>query len=85
MEAALVASSRGHQVTLYEREKELGGALRFAATPAFKADMKKYLDWMIKKTRQAPVEIKLSTRATCGFRQGSEARCARRWQWVPNC
>ncbi|HUT71495.1 MAG TPA: FAD-dependent oxidoreductase [Desulfatiglandales bacterium] len=64
MEAAVVASSRGHQVALYEKEKELGGALRFAAGPAFKADMKKYLDWMIMKTRQAPVQVKLSTEAT---------------------
>jgi 2,4-dienoyl-CoA reductase-like NADH-dependent reductase (Old Yellow Enzyme family)/thioredoxin reductase len=66
MEAALVASSRGHQVTLYEKEKELGGALRFAAGPAFKADMRKYLDWRIRKIRQAPVEVKLSTEATAG-------------------
>jgi 2,4-dienoyl-CoA reductase-like NADH-dependent reductase (Old Yellow Enzyme family)/thioredoxin reductase len=64
MEASLVASSRGHQVILYERERELGGALRFAAGPAFKADMKRYLDWMIKKIEQAPVELKLSTEAT---------------------
>ena len=64
MEAALIASSRGHQVTLYEKEKELGGALRIAASPSFKADMKRYLDWLIKKTQQAPVEIKLSTEAT---------------------
>jgi len=64
MEAAVVASSRGHEVTLYEKEKELGGALRFAAGPAFKADMKEYLDWRIRKIRQAPVEVKSSTEAT---------------------
>jgi 2,4-dienoyl-CoA reductase-like NADH-dependent reductase (Old Yellow Enzyme family)/NADPH-dependent 2,4-dienoyl-CoA reductase/sulfur reductase-like enzyme len=64
MEAALVACSRGHQVTLYEKEKELGGALRFAARPTFKADMKRYLDWMIMMIRQAPIEVKLSSEAT---------------------
>jgi 2,4-dienoyl-CoA reductase-like NADH-dependent reductase (Old Yellow Enzyme family)/thioredoxin reductase len=64
MEAALIASSRGHDVTLYEKEKELGGALRYAAGPPFKADMKRYLDWLIKKTLQSPVEVKLSTEAT---------------------
>ena len=64
MEAAIVASARGHQVTVYEKEKELGGTLRVAASPSFKADMKRYLDWLIKKTQQAPVEIKLSTEAT---------------------
>ncbi len=64
MEAAVIASSRGHQVTLYEKEEELGGALRAAAAPEFKADMKKYLDWMIRQTRRAPIEVKLSTEAT---------------------
>ena len=64
MEAAQVASSRGHQVVLYERQHELGGTLRCAAAPSFKADMKRYLEWMVKKTLQAPVEVKLSTEAT---------------------
>jgi len=64
MEAAIIASSRGHEVTLYEKEKELGGTLRVAASPSFKADMKRYLDWLIKKTQRSPVEIKLSTEVT---------------------
>jgi 2,4-dienoyl-CoA reductase-like NADH-dependent reductase (Old Yellow Enzyme family)/thioredoxin reductase len=64
MEAALIASSRGHAVTLYEMEKELGGTLRYAAAPAFKTDMKKYLDWMISRTINSPVQVKLSTKAT---------------------
>jgi 2,4-dienoyl-CoA reductase-like NADH-dependent reductase (Old Yellow Enzyme family)/thioredoxin reductase len=65
MEAAITAASRGHQVTLYEKGKELGGALRAAATPPFKYEMKKYLDWITMKTSQTPgVEIKLSTEAT---------------------
>ncbi len=64
MEAAMIASSRGHQVTLYEKEKELGGTLRVAAAPSFKADMKRYLEWMIKKTQKSPVKVKLLTEAT---------------------
>lgn len=64
MEAAIVASSRSHQVTLYEKEEKLGGALSMAAAPPFKADMKRYLDWIIQTTRRHPVEIKLSTEAT---------------------
>lgn len=63
MEAALVASSRGHQVTLYEREKELGGNLRYAVAPPFKTDMKRYLDWLIKKTQRS-VEVKFSSEVT---------------------
>jgi 2,4-dienoyl-CoA reductase-like NADH-dependent reductase (Old Yellow Enzyme family)/thioredoxin reductase len=64
MEAALIASSRGHRVTLYEREDELGGALRMAAAPSFKTDMKRYLEWMIRQTLQAPVDVKLATEAS---------------------
>jgi 2,4-dienoyl-CoA reductase-like NADH-dependent reductase (Old Yellow Enzyme family)/thioredoxin reductase len=64
MEAAILASSRGHQVTLYEKGKELGGALRIAASPSFKADMKRYLEWMIRKTQKSPVKVTLSTEAT---------------------
>jgi 2,4-dienoyl-CoA reductase-like NADH-dependent reductase (Old Yellow Enzyme family)/NADPH-dependent 2,4-dienoyl-CoA reductase/sulfur reductase-like enzyme len=64
MEAALIASSRGYEVTLHEKEEELGGALRYAAAPPFKADMKRYLDWLIKKINQAPIDIKLFTSTT---------------------
>jgi NADPH-dependent 2,4-dienoyl-CoA reductase/sulfur reductase-like enzyme len=64
MEAAIIASSRGHWVTLFEKEKELGGALCIAASLPFKADMKRYLDWMIKKTNHYPVKVNLSTEAT---------------------
>ena len=64
MEAALIASSRGHQVTLFERGKCLGGSLRYAAAPEFKADMRDYLDWLVKKTSQSAAEIRLDTEAT---------------------
>jgi NADPH-dependent 2,4-dienoyl-CoA reductase/sulfur reductase-like enzyme len=67
MEAALIASSRGHHVTLYEKERELGGNLRVAASPVFKADMKKYLDWLIDQVQQAPVKVILSTKATAAL------------------
>jgi 2,4-dienoyl-CoA reductase-like NADH-dependent reductase (Old Yellow Enzyme family)/thioredoxin reductase len=64
MQAAITASSRGHQVFLFEKEKELGGALRYAAGPSFKSDMKRYLDWLIRKTRQSTSDIRLSCKAT---------------------
>ncbi len=64
MEAALVASSRGHKVTLYEKGKELGGALRYAAAPSFKVDTKRYLDWLVRQTKGAPIGIKLATEVT---------------------
>jgi len=64
MEAAIIASSRGHKVTLFEKEAVLGGVLRAAAAPEFKPDMKNYLDWLMKKTKRSSVTIKLNTAAT---------------------
>jgi len=66
MEAAIIASSRGHRVTLFEKKKELGGAVCMAASLPFKADMKRYLDWLIKKTNHSHVKVNLSTEATAG-------------------
>ncbi|MGN1389626.1 MAG: FAD-dependent oxidoreductase, partial [Bulleidia sp.] len=42
MEAALVASRRGHQVTLFEK-RELGGLVIEAAVPDFKQDLKRMI------------------------------------------
>ena len=64
MEASLISASRGHDVTLIEKESELGGALRIAAAPSFKTDMKRYLEWLVNQTQKSPVTIKLKTPAT---------------------
>jgi len=64
MEAAITASSRGHRVILYEEKHELGGALRTAASPAFKGDMKRFMEWMIRKTVNSGTEIRLGIRTT---------------------
>jgi len=64
MEAALVLTSRGHEVTLVEAESELGGALRMAAAPSFKTDMKRYLKWLIEQTQKSPATVNLNTLAT---------------------
>ena len=52
MEAARVAKLRGHDVTLFEAEKRMGGLLNEAAAPSFKADIRpfqKYLETQIEK------------------------------------
>lgn len=41
MEAAIVAASRGHRVTLWERSPQLGGQLRPAGAPSFKQDIRR--------------------------------------------
>ena len=64
LEAAIVAASRGHQVSIYEKGEKLGGNLLIASIPSFKDDMKRFLDYLVNRVKQLPVEVKLSTEAT---------------------
>jgi 2,4-dienoyl-CoA reductase-like NADH-dependent reductase (Old Yellow Enzyme family)/thioredoxin reductase len=65
MQAALTASQRGHELVLYEKNDSLGGNLRLAAGLEIKADLKRYLEWLVGQTEKAPgVTIRLNTEAT---------------------
>ncbi|MDC7126565.1 MAG: FAD-dependent oxidoreductase [Spirochaetales bacterium] len=65
LEAARTAAQKGHQVILFEKNKELGGVLNMASEPDFKADMKNYLNWSIAATEaEQNVEIRKNTEAT---------------------
>ncbi len=64
MQAALTASQRGHQVTLFEEKDHLGGQLNFADYASFKHSLAKYKDYLIRQIGKSPVETVLGTRAT---------------------
>lgn len=65
LEAARIASLRGHKVVLLEKENELGGNFIRASKAEFKKDLKDYLDWSIRTvTSDENIEIKLGTMAT---------------------
>ena len=65
MEAALVAASRGHKVTLYEKDSRLGGQLLLAALPPEKGDkIEPLTNSLIARVRQAGVKVKVGTPAT---------------------
>lgn len=65
MEAARIASSKGHKVIIFESENELGGALRMASAASFKKDMHRYLEWSIRSVmNDSKIEIRLNTKAT---------------------
>ena len=65
MEAARTAAHRGHEVVLFEKDSELGGALIMASALPFKEDMRKYLAWARRMTLNTPnIDIRLSTEAT---------------------
>ncbi|MGO4258090.1 oxidoreductase [Marmoricola sp. RAF53] len=61
LEAARVASARGHRVTLLERESELGGALRWASVvhPANAP----FLDWLRSEVADAGIDVRLGATA----------------------
>ena len=65
MEAAKTAAQRGHEVILFEKNRQLGGALIMASAPPFKEDVKKYLDWARRTTlKTSNLDVRLSTEAT---------------------
>ena len=67
MEAARLLSLRRHRVTLIEKEKELGGLLRYATVPEFKAELKSFLEYLKTQVQKLAVEILLDRRATPEF------------------
>jgi 2,4-dienoyl-CoA reductase-like NADH-dependent reductase (Old Yellow Enzyme family) len=61
MEAARVAALRGHEVTVMEREAELGGNARNASLPIGKEEIKTYfIDWLERQCRKAGVRLELN-------------------------
>lgn len=64
MEAARIATLRGHKVTIFEKDDELGGILRTCCMVPPKQKMKWYLDWIREQIKNLGVEVKLNTTAT---------------------
>ena len=58
MEFARVASGRGHKVTLFEKEKELGGRFRIAAIAPKKGEINEFVEYLSRSLREQGVEIK---------------------------
>ncbi len=63
LEAARVASMRGHQVVLYEKDNSLGGHLIEASIPDFKKDLAKLLDWYKRELAILNLDIKTGLEA----------------------
>jgi 2,4-dienoyl-CoA reductase-like NADH-dependent reductase (Old Yellow Enzyme family)/thioredoxin reductase len=64
MEAARVATLRGHNVTLYEKERKLGGQLILAAIPPHKKDINALTAYMVNQLRKLKVEVVLGKTVT---------------------
>jgi NADPH-dependent 2,4-dienoyl-CoA reductase/sulfur reductase-like enzyme len=57
MKVAEIASSRGHQVTLYEKQERLGGRFLLAAIPPKKQILKDFIDQLERQLQKLPVKI----------------------------
>lgn len=64
MEAALIASRRGHEVTLYEKSKKLGGAYRLASTSPTKAETERLFKFFEHALPKYGVKVVLDTEVT---------------------
>jgi 2,4-dienoyl-CoA reductase-like NADH-dependent reductase (Old Yellow Enzyme family)/thioredoxin reductase len=59
MEAARIATLRGHQVTIFERTGELGGAILYCCTVPGKGKMRWYADWLRRQVNKLEIEVRL--------------------------
>jgi NADPH-dependent 2,4-dienoyl-CoA reductase/sulfur reductase-like enzyme len=60
MEAARVAALRGHEVTLVEKEGELGGKLLPASSPPFKRDLRHLIGYYLRQIQQLGIKVILN-------------------------
>lgn len=63
MEAARVLALRGHQVTLYERNRHLGGQLRYAFIPPGREEIQNIITYLERQIAKLPVHIKTGEEA----------------------
>jgi 2,4-dienoyl-CoA reductase-like NADH-dependent reductase (Old Yellow Enzyme family)/NADPH-dependent 2,4-dienoyl-CoA reductase/sulfur reductase-like enzyme len=64
IQAALTAVSRGHEVLLFEKGGDLGGALRYARHVSFKCYMEDYRQFLIHQVDDSKIEAYLNTEVT---------------------
>jgi NADPH-dependent 2,4-dienoyl-CoA reductase/sulfur reductase-like enzyme len=64
MEAAATAAARGHEVTLLEREAELGGALRWARELPGRGEIWEIARWRIGECTRRGVDVRLGVDAS---------------------
>ena len=64
MEAARILKMRGHEVTLWEKKKDLGGQLIFAGVPAFKKKLHWFLDFLKGQMDKLKVPYELGKEGT---------------------
>ncbi len=68
--AALVAAERGHKVTLYERDGQIGGQLNMARVIPGKEEFHGLVEWFETMVARSGIEMHLNTEATAEALEG---------------
>ncbi|MDP8921330.1 MAG: FAD-dependent oxidoreductase [Chloroflexota bacterium] len=64
LEAARVATLRGHSVVLFEREAELGGQVRVLARAPHRAEWAKTIEWLVRQCQKLGVDMRTGVDAS---------------------
>jgi len=64
MKVALTVNEKGHDVTLIDKNRELGGQLIIASKGVLKEDLNAYLRYLKTQVTKSSIEVKLNTEAT---------------------
>lgn len=67
MEAALTAARRGHKVSLFEKQNELGGQLIAAAAPPYKNELASLARSLANQVRKSGVRVSLGMEVDAGI------------------
>jgi 2,4-dienoyl-CoA reductase (NADPH2) len=64
LEAAMIAAKRGHNVVLFEKNKNLGGQINLAAVPPHKEELGNIITYIANQIRKLNVKVNLGKEAT---------------------
>jgi len=67
METAIVAAQRGHDVTLFEKQPQLGGKLNLAAKPPHKDEISLFTNYLIYQMKKLDIRIELEKAIDAAF------------------
>jgi 2,4-dienoyl-CoA reductase-like NADH-dependent reductase (Old Yellow Enzyme family)/thioredoxin reductase len=63
LQCAIVAAEKGHRVTIFEREKELGGKILLASKSSRKQELSEFIDYLRRNVKKLGIKVVLDKNA----------------------